>query len=76
MTALDIADPAEIALISIPPDIDLVALARAVYAEIGGGAGQALTRAQHGLEAIQRAEAAGAGPRSWSRSPAGSWAPR
>jgi sugar diacid utilization regulator len=62
VTALDIAGPAEIALISIPSDIDLVALARAVYAEIGGGAGQALTRAQHGLDAIQRAEAAGAGP--------------
>jgi DNA-binding PucR family transcriptional regulator len=62
VTALDIAGPAEIALISIPPDIDLVTLARAVYAEIGGGAGQALTRAQHGLEAIQRAEAAGASP--------------
>ncbi len=62
VTALDIAGPAEIALISIPPDVDLVALARAVYAEIGGGAGQALTRAQHGLEAIQRAEAAGASP--------------
>jgi sugar diacid utilization regulator len=62
VTALDIAGPAEIALISIPEDIDLIVLARAVYAEIGGGAGQALTRAQHGLEAIQRAEAAGAGP--------------
>jgi DNA-binding PucR family transcriptional regulator len=62
VTALDIAGPAEIALISIPPDIDLVTLARAVYAEIGGGAGQALTRAQRGLEAIQRAEAAGASP--------------
>jgi sugar diacid utilization regulator len=62
VTALDIAGPAEIALVSIPADADLVALARRIYAEIGGGAGQALARAQQGLEAVQRAETAGAGP--------------
>jgi len=63
VTALDIAGPAEIALVSIPDDIDLVTLSRGVYAEIGGGAGQALARAEQGLEAVQRAEAAGTGPR-------------
>ena len=63
VTALDIAGPAEIALVSIPDDIDLVTLSRGVYAEIGGGAGQALARAERGLEAVQRAEAAGTGPR-------------
>jgi sugar diacid utilization regulator len=67
VTALDIAGPAEIALISVPDDTDLIALARAVYAEIGGGAGQALSRAQQGLEAVQRAEAAGTGPEELAR---------
>ena len=62
MTALDIAGPAEIALVSIPSDGDLVALARAIFGEIGGSAGQALARAQQGLEAVQRAETAGASP--------------
>jgi sugar diacid utilization regulator len=67
VTALDIAGPAEIALVSIPDDTDLIALARAIYAEIGGGAGQALSRAQQGLEAVQRAEAAGTGPEELAR---------
>jgi sugar diacid utilization regulator len=67
VTALDIAGPAEIALVSIPDDSDLVALARVIYAEIGGGAGQALSRAQQGLEAVQRAEAAGTGPEELAR---------
>src|ERR1700759_2871241 len=67
VTALDIAGPAEIALVSIPDDTDLITLARAVYAEIGGGAGQALSRAQQGLEAVQRAEAAGTGPEELAR---------
>jgi sugar diacid utilization regulator len=62
VTALDIAGPAEIALISIPDGTDLVALARGVYAEIGGSAAQALARAQQGLDAVQRAETAGTGP--------------
>lgn len=62
VTALDIAGPAEIALVSVPPATELVTLARGIYAEIGGGAGQALARAEQGLDAVQRAEAAGAGP--------------
>ncbi len=67
VTALDIAGPAEIALVSIPDDTDLITLARAIYAEIGGGAGQALSRAQQGLAAVQRAEAAGTGPEELAR---------
>ena len=35
VTALDIAGPAEIALVSIPADADLVAVARAIFGEIG-----------------------------------------
>src|SRR5690348_9854197 len=62
VTALDIAGPADIALVSVPPATDLVALARGIYAEIGGGAAQALARAEQGLDAVQRAEAAGTGP--------------
>src|ERR1700759_2124693 len=52
--ALDIAGPAEIALVSIPEDTDLVALSRGIYAEIGGSAGQALARAEPGLAAVER----------------------
>jgi len=62
VTALDIAGPAEIALVSVPPATDLVALSRGIYAEIGGAAAQALARAEQGLDAVQRAEAAGTGP--------------
>jgi sugar diacid utilization regulator len=67
VTALDIAGPAEIALVSIPADSDLVGLARGIYAEIGGSAAQALARAHQGLEAVQRAEAAGTGPEELAR---------
>ena len=79
VTALDIAGPAEIALVSIPADANLVALARAIFGEIGGGAGQALARAQQGLEAVQRAETAGASPEelvqvaSWALGTAVAW---
>jgi sugar diacid utilization regulator len=62
VTALDIAGPAEIALVSVPPDADLTALVQAIFGEIGGGAERALARAQQGLEAVRRAEQAGAGP--------------
>src|ERR1700746_3485193 len=44
-TALDIAEHADIALVSIPADAELAALVQAVYGEIGGGAGRALARA-------------------------------
>ena len=62
VTALDIADHADIALVSIPEDADLAALVLAVFGEIGGGAERALARAEQGLEAVRRAERAGAGP--------------
>jgi len=62
VTALDIAEHADIALVSIPADAELAALVQAVYGEIGGGAERALARAEQGLEAVRRAERAGAGP--------------
>ena len=62
VTALDIAGPAEIGLVSIPADADLTALVQAIFGEIGGGACRALARAQQGLQAVRRAEQAGAGP--------------
>src|SRR5438045_4724305 len=62
VTALDIAEHADIALVSLPADADLAALVQAVFGEIGGGAERALARAEQGLEAVRRAERAGAGP--------------
>ena len=62
VTAMDIAGHADIALVSVPADADLAALVQAVYGEIGGGAERALARAEQGLEAVRRAEPAGAGP--------------
>ena len=62
MTAVDIAEHADIALVSVPADADLAALVQALFGEIGGGAGRALARAEQGLEAVRRAEQAGAGP--------------
>ena len=60
ITARDIAVRAGIALISVPVGTDLTGLVQAVVREIGGGAELALGRAQQGLEAVLRAEAAGA----------------
>ena len=62
VTALDIAGRAGIALVSIPAQAELAVLVQAIFGEIGGGAGRALGRAQQGLEAVLRAEQAGAGP--------------
>jgi hypothetical protein len=62
VTALDIAEHADIALVSVPADADLAVLVQAVYGEIGGSAERALARAEQGLEAVRRAERAGAGP--------------
>jgi len=59
ITARDIAGRADIALISVPPQTDLAGLVQAIAGEIGGGAERALGRAQQGLEAVLRAEAAG-----------------
>jgi sugar diacid utilization regulator len=60
VTARDIAGRADIALISVPADAEVAALVQAIVREIGGGAERALGRAQQGLEAVLRAEAAGA----------------
>jgi sugar diacid utilization regulator len=60
ITARDIAGRADIALISVPLRTDLAGLVQAIAGEIGGGAERALGRAQQGLEAVLRAEAAGA----------------
>ena len=62
VTALDIAEHADIALVSVPADADLAALVQALFGEIGGGAGRALARAEQGLEAVRRAEQAGVSP--------------
>ena len=62
LTALDITGRFDIALISIAEDADLADLIPAIFAEISGGAEQALGRARQGLAAVLRAEQAGAGP--------------
>src|SRR6476619_4444029 len=54
VTALDIAEHADIALVSVPEDADLATLVRAAYGEIGGSAERALGRAEQGLEARRR----------------------
>ena len=67
VTAMDIAGHADIALVSVPEDADLAALVQAVFGEIGGGAERALARAGQGLEAVRRAERAGAGPEEFGQ---------
>src|SRR5215475_2739282 len=66
LTAIDIARRAGLALISIPGRLELTALLFAVLAEVGGGPGLALARASAGLDAIDRAEQAGADLESMS----------
>jgi hypothetical protein len=60
VTVMDIVGRADIALLSIPADAELAGLVQAIMAEIGGGPQQALGRAQQGLDAVLRAEQAGA----------------
>jgi sugar diacid utilization regulator len=60
VTAMDIAGRADIALVSIPANADLAGMVQAVAREIGGGSDLALGRAQQGLDAVLRAEVAGA----------------
>jgi sugar diacid utilization regulator len=61
VTARDIAARADIALVSIPVEVELAGLVQAVMREIGGGAERALGRAQQGLEAVLAAESASGG---------------
>jgi len=60
VTAVDIASRAGVALISIPAERELTGLLLAVLAEVGGGPAVALARASAGLDAVDRAEQAGA----------------
>ena len=59
-TATDIAERADIALVSVPAAVELTWLLSALMREIGGGAGRALALAEQGLEAVLRAEEDGA----------------
>jgi sugar diacid utilization regulator len=60
ITARDIAGRADIALVSVPAQAELAELIQAIIREISGGAERALGRGQEGLEAVLRAESAGA----------------
>ena len=60
-TAADIAQRADIALVSVPAETELTWLIRAVLQETGGSAELALARAEAGLDAVMRAEKAAAG---------------
>jgi sugar diacid utilization regulator len=60
VTAMDIAERAGFALLWVPDSTELTGLLLAVTHELGGGAQQALGRAQEGLDAVLRAESAGA----------------
>ncbi len=60
MTAVDIAERADIALVSVPAAAELTWLLRAIMQETGGGAERALARAEQGLAAVLRAAETGA----------------
>ena len=59
-TAVDIANRAALALIWIPATVELTKLLLSALAEVGGGPAFALARATAGLDAVDRAEQAGA----------------
>jgi len=60
MTAVDIADRADIALVSVPAAAELTWLLRTLMQETGGGAERALARAEQGLAAVLHAAETGA----------------
>jgi len=60
MTALDIAERAGIALVSVPENAELTWLIQTILREIGGNAERALSRADFGLNAVLDAEMQGA----------------
>jgi sugar diacid utilization regulator len=62
VTAVDIAERAGIALLSVPAETELTWLVRTVLREVGGSAELALARAEAGLAAVLAAEEAGADP--------------
>jgi sugar diacid utilization regulator len=59
LTAVDIAERANIAMVSVPAEIELTWLLPAIVRETGGGADRALGRAEQGLAAVLRAEESG-----------------
>jgi len=64
ITALDIADRAELALVSMPPGTDLAGLIEVLGREIAGGAEAALRRIELGLETVAEAETGSGDERS------------
>src|SRR6266498_974557 len=60
LTSMDIAERANIAMVSVPAAMELTWLLPAIVRETGGGADRALGRAEQGLEAVLRAEESGA----------------
>jgi len=60
ITALDIAERAGIALVSVPESAELTYLIQTILREIGGNAERALSRADCGLTAVLDAEMQGA----------------
>jgi sugar diacid utilization regulator len=60
VTAVDIADRAGIALVSVPAAAELTWLLQAIMREVGGGAERALARAEQGLAAALHAAETGA----------------
>ncbi len=60
VTAADIAERADIALVSVPASTELTWLIQAIMRETGGGAERALARAEQGLAAVFRAVETGA----------------
>jgi len=59
VTAVDIADRADLALVSMPPGTDLAGLIEALAREIAGGAEAALRRVELGATAVRQAETEG-----------------
>jgi sugar diacid utilization regulator len=64
LTALDIADRGELALVSMPPGTDLATLIEALLREIAGGAEAALRRIELAFDAVSRAESGAGDERS------------
>ena len=60
LTAMDIAERAGVAMVSIPGGIELTWLLPALFRETGGPADRALGRAEQGLAAVLAAEKSGA----------------
>jgi len=64
VTAVDIADRADLALVSMPPGTELARLIEALAREIAGGAEAALRRIELGVGAVRQAETGAGDERS------------